>query len=70
MDRLPESWLERRDRYLGYAADAEAGAFRCTDARLREAYVNIAKSWATLAQEHAPTANDEREPASSGAHSR
>jgi hypothetical protein len=59
MLRLAETSNERRDRYLKYAAEAETAAFRCGDSRIKDAYVNIATSWSTLAHEiHAP-ANDE-----------
>ena len=51
MTRETETWHERRERYLRYAAEAETAAFRCGDGRIRDAYVHIAKSWTALAYE-------------------
>jgi hypothetical protein len=58
MDRLTETWGQRRERYLNYAAEAEMAAFRCGEGRLRDAYVQIARSWSALASELAAPAND------------
>ncbi|HEX3484286.1 MAG TPA: hypothetical protein VHT51_04450, partial [Micropepsaceae bacterium] len=37
---------------------AEMAAFRCGEGRLRDAYVQIARSWSALASELAAPAND------------
>jgi hypothetical protein len=58
MDRASETPGERRARYLQFAAEAEIAAFRCADARIKDAYVNIAKSWTSLAGELLFAADD------------
>jgi hypothetical protein len=42
---------ERRARYLRYAASADEMAFRCREVELRNAYLALAKSWKSLAEE-------------------
>jgi hypothetical protein len=58
MTRDTETWSERRERYLHYAADAETASFRCGEGRIRDAYVQIARSWTALAKELGDPAND------------
>jgi hypothetical protein len=58
MTRATETWHERRERYLRYAAEAESAALRCGDGRVKDAYVHIAKSWTALAYEFGIPAND------------
>jgi hypothetical protein len=59
MAHAAETWSERRERYLYYAAEAETAAFRSGEGRVRDAYVQIAKSWTALANEIGFPANDQ-----------
>ncbi|HXJ01177.1 MAG TPA: hypothetical protein VNH44_08130 [Micropepsaceae bacterium] len=53
-----ETWSQRRQRYLDYAAEAEIAASRCGDRHARDAYNELARSWTALAQELRVAAND------------
>jgi len=46
-----ETPQERRERFLRLAAEAEATALRQTDLPTKIAWLDLAKSWAAMAQE-------------------
>ncbi len=51
MSDSSETPEQRRARYLRLSAEAEATARQCRSSNLRDAYLELARSWALLAKD-------------------